>query len=69
MNFVFHVLRGGKKKALKRRRDYTPVYWDKYFEQMHDVKVGENVSFSVIILFFDCFACVVFNISTVLFLI
>ncbi|KAL4230878.1 Protein phosphatase methylesterase 1 [Mactra antiquata] len=33
---------GGKKKPIGRKRDYTPVYWDKYFEKMHDVKVGEN---------------------------
>lgn len=52
---MFHVLRGGKKKALNRRRDYTPVYWDKYFEQMHDVKVGENVSFTIIVHFLIVF--------------
>ena len=27
-----------------RKRDYTPVHWDKYFEKMHDVKVRDNVS-------------------------
>ncbi|XP_045204207.2 protein phosphatase methylesterase 1-like [Mercenaria mercenaria] len=34
---------GGKKKPIGRRRDYTPVYWDNYFEKEHNVEVGENV--------------------------
>ncbi|XP_060576401.1 protein phosphatase methylesterase 1-like [Ruditapes philippinarum] len=34
---------GGKKKPIGRRRDYTPVYWDNYFEKELNVQVGENV--------------------------
>lgn len=33
----------GFRKHLKRRKDYTPVRWDKYFEGKEDIKVGENV--------------------------
>lgn len=33
---------GGKRQLLGRRRDYSPVYWDNYFEKELDVKVGEN---------------------------
>lgn len=28
-----------------KKRDYTPVHWDVYFQKMHDVIVKENVSF------------------------
>ncbi|WAR00832.1 PPME1-like protein [Mya arenaria] len=35
---------GAKKKgkAFGKQRDYSPVYWDNYFEHKHDVPVGEN---------------------------
>ncbi|XP_021352116.1 protein phosphatase methylesterase 1-like [Mizuhopecten yessoensis] len=33
---------GASKRHLLRKKDYTAVHWDKYFDQKHDVKVGEN---------------------------
>lgn len=30
-------------QPLKRRKDYTPVAWHKYFEGEEDIRVGENV--------------------------
>lgn len=33
---------GGHKRAPMRKRDYTPVHWDKYFQKMHDVNVKDN---------------------------
>lgn len=33
---------GHGKRAIGRKRDYTPVYWDHYFEHKHDVKVEDN---------------------------
>ena len=37
---------GPGKKPGMRRKDYTPVSWDKYYERKQDVKVDENnVSF------------------------
>ncbi|KAK3100220.1 hypothetical protein FSP39_016513 [Pinctada imbricata] len=38
---------GHGKRPLMRKRDYTPIHWDKYFERMHDVEVGENNTFRV----------------------
>ncbi|XP_071086789.1 protein phosphatase methylesterase 1-like isoform X3 [Haliotis cracherodii] len=35
------------RRALMRKRDYTPVYWDKYFEKMHDVETDIGNSFRV----------------------
>ncbi|KAJ8298024.1 hypothetical protein KUTeg_024555 [Tegillarca granosa] len=32
---------GGKHQFMKKR-DYTPEHWDKYFQHMHDVKVGQD---------------------------
>jgi hypothetical protein len=43
--WVLFVWFRGKKKPAGRKRDYTPVYWDKYFEKELNVIVGENVSF------------------------
>ncbi|XP_062582663.1 protein phosphatase methylesterase 1-like [Saccostrea cucullata] len=40
-------LGGPKKRALIRKRDYTPIHWDKYFERMHDVKCGDSDTFRV----------------------
>ena len=36
-----------KMGAFGRKKDYTPVYWDQYFDKMHDIVCGENVSFIV----------------------
>ncbi|XP_071126223.1 protein phosphatase methylesterase 1-like [Mytilus edulis] len=33
---------GYGKRPIVRKRDYTPVYWDHYFEHEHDVKVEGN---------------------------
>ena len=33
---------GPAKRPLIRKRDYTPIHWDKYFERMHDVKCGDS---------------------------
>ncbi|XP_067663143.1 protein phosphatase methylesterase 1-like isoform X2 [Haliotis asinina] len=35
------------RRALMRKRDYTPVYWDKYFEKMHDVETDIGNIFRV----------------------
>ncbi|XP_076468045.1 protein phosphatase methylesterase 1-like [Babylonia areolata] len=35
------------RKNFVRKRDYSPVYWDHYFQQMHDVKTGESNVFRV----------------------
>ncbi|XP_070553572.1 protein phosphatase methylesterase 1-like [Ptychodera flava] len=33
---------GGRSHGLRRKRDYTPVTWDHYFEKVEDVKVEDN---------------------------
>ncbi|KAL3878158.1 hypothetical protein ACJMK2_030528 [Sinanodonta woodiana] len=33
---------GGKKLMSGRKRDYTPVFWDKYFQHEHRIKVNNN---------------------------
>ncbi|XP_060074167.1 protein phosphatase methylesterase 1-like isoform X2 [Ylistrum balloti] len=33
---------GVSKRNLMRKKDYTAVHWDKYFDQKHDVQVGES---------------------------
>lgn len=43
----FYIFSGHGKRALGRKRDYTPIYWDHYFEHKHDVQVKENVSFLI----------------------
>ncbi|XP_025085238.1 protein phosphatase methylesterase 1-like [Pomacea canaliculata] len=35
------------KRNLVRKRDYSPVHWDKYFEKMEDVKTNEGNTFRV----------------------
>ncbi|XP_070198027.1 protein phosphatase methylesterase 1-like [Littorina saxatilis] len=35
------------RRNIVRKKDYAPVYWDKYFEHMHSVKTGENDVFRV----------------------
>ncbi|XP_078682868.1 protein phosphatase methylesterase 1-like [Branchiostoma floridae x Branchiostoma belcheri] len=35
--------RGGRHIGMARRRDYTPVSWDKYFETTDHVTVGEDI--------------------------
>lgn len=42
-----HGLGGPAKRPLIRKRDYTPIHWDKYFERMHDVKCGDSDTFRV----------------------
>nr|XP_022327988.1 protein phosphatase methylesterase 1-like isoform X1 [Crassostrea virginica] len=42
-----HGLGGPAKRPLIRKRDYTPIHWDKYFEQMHDVKCGDSDTFRI----------------------
>ncbi|XP_064608020.1 protein phosphatase methylesterase 1-like [Liolophura sinensis] len=37
----------GGRKGFQRRRDYSPVHWDKYFQKMHDVKLDEENIFRV----------------------
>ncbi|XP_069129081.1 protein phosphatase methylesterase 1-like [Argopecten irradians] len=37
------VGRGVAKRNMMRKKDYTAVHWDKYFDQKHDVQVGENI--------------------------
>lgn len=32
-----------------KRKSYTPVEWNEYFENCHDVRVGENVSANTVI--------------------
>lgn len=32
-----------------KRKSYTPVEWNEYFENCHDVIVGENVSDDIVI--------------------
>ncbi|XP_013378840.1 protein phosphatase methylesterase 1-like [Lingula anatina] len=38
---------GGMKRPPIRKRDYTPLYWDKYFDKEEDVKVDEKNIFRV----------------------
>ncbi|XP_041359304.1 protein phosphatase methylesterase 1-like [Gigantopelta aegis] len=40
----------GGRKLLLKTRDYSPVYWDKYFENKHDVKTRQDDTFRV----YDC---------------
>ncbi|KAK6172540.1 hypothetical protein SNE40_016174 [Patella caerulea] len=35
------------RRAQIKKRDYTPVYWDKYFQSKHDVKTDKNDIFRV----------------------
>jgi protein phosphatase methylesterase 1 len=28
-----------------RKRDYTPVHWDQYFERREEIKIGDNDTF------------------------
>ena len=46
-SYIF--FRGHGKRQIIRKRDYTPVYWDHYFEHEHDVKVENNVSLSSVV--------------------
>ena len=38
-----HVAFFKNSKPMKRRKDYTPVRWDKYFQGEEDIKVGDDV--------------------------
>lgn len=50
------ILRAQPRRALVRKKDYTPVTWDKYFEEKHDVDVGDgDVSFEEILFIFIIF--------------
>jgi hypothetical protein len=51
MTYKLLFCRGGKKKPIGRKRDYTPVYWDNYFEKELNVQVGENVSLQNMLVF------------------
>ncbi|GFO14488.1 protein phosphatase methylesterase 1 [Plakobranchus ocellatus] len=35
----------GKGRNFKRKKDYSPIYWDKYFENKHDVITASGDSF------------------------
>ncbi|ESO89517.1 hypothetical protein LOTGIDRAFT_234330 [Lottia gigantea] len=35
------------RRAQIKKRDYTPVYWDKYLESKHDIKTKDNNTFRV----------------------
>lgn len=46
---MYIFFRGHGKRQIIRKRDYTPVYWDHYFEHEHDVKVENNVSLGSVV--------------------
>lgn len=42
---IFFFFRMASRK-INRRRDYTPVTWDKYYDTYRDIKISDgNVSF------------------------
>ena len=46
---TFFCSSSGGMRGGRRRKDYTPVSWDKYFEHQEEIKVSEtNVSFTFV---------------------
>ena len=41
INCLFY--RGGRRAGIGRKRDYTPVMWNRYFNECHDVEISGNI--------------------------